>query len=40
MEEGLTKEEIKGIEKGLEDIKKGRVYSIESLVEELGIELK
>ena len=39
-EETLSDEEIKEIEKGLEDIKKGRVYSIESVAEELGIDLK
>lgn len=39
-EEDLTEEEIKEIQEGLEDIKKGRVYSIESVAEELGVSLK
>jgi predicted transcriptional regulator len=39
-EESLSEEEIRGIKQGLEDIKKGRVYSIESVAKELGITLK
>ncbi len=39
-EESLTEEEINEIQRGLEDIKKGRVYSIESVARELGITLK
>ena len=39
-EESLTEEEINEIQKGLEDIKKGRVYPIESIARELGITLK
>ncbi len=39
-EEILSKEEIKEIEEGLEDIKNGRVYSIESVAKELGIGFK
>ncbi len=39
-EESLTEEEINEIQKGLEDIKRGRVYPIESVARELGITLK
>lgn len=39
-EEDLTEEEIKEIQEGLEDIKKGRIYSIESVAKELGVSLK
>ena len=39
-EESLSEDEINEIQKGLEDIKKGRVYSIESVAKELGIVLK
>lgn len=39
-EESLSEEEINEIQKGLEDIKKGRVYSIEHVARELGITLK
>jgi predicted CopG family antitoxin len=39
-EESLSEEEIDEIQKGLEDVKKGRVYSIESVAKELGILLK
>jgi len=39
-EESLSEEEIAEIQKGLEDIKKGRVYPIESVARELGITLK
>ncbi|MFH1358414.1 MAG: hypothetical protein ABIH37_00835 [archaeon] len=39
-EERLSEEEINEIQKGLEDIKKGRVYSIEVVAKELGIALK
>jgi len=38
--ETLDEEEIVEIQKGLEDIKKGRVQSIESVAKELGITLK
>jgi len=39
-EESLSEEEISEIQKGLEDIKRGRVYSIDSVAKELGIALK
>ena len=39
-EESLSKEEIEEIQKGLEDIKKGRLFSINSVAKELGIILK
>jgi len=39
-EESLSEEEINEIQKGLEDIKKGRVYSIESVAKRLGIKLE
>ncbi len=39
-EENLSEEEIVEIQKGLEDIKRGRVYSIESVAKEMGITLK
>jgi len=39
-EESLSEDEITEIQEGLEDIKKGRVYSIESVAEELGVSLK
>jgi predicted CopG family antitoxin len=39
-EESLGEEEINEIQKGLEDVKKGRVYSIEVVARELGIALK
>ncbi|MEK6855975.1 MAG: hypothetical protein AABX66_02330 [Nanoarchaeota archaeon] len=39
-EEIMSKEEIEEIQKGLEDIKRGRVYSIDSVARELGITLK
>ena len=39
-EESLSEEEINEIQKGLEDVKKGRVYSIEIVARELGIALK
>ena len=39
-EEALSEEEIKEIEKALEDIKKGRVYSIEDVARELGVALR
>ncbi len=39
-EESLSEEEISEIQKGLEDIKKGRVYPIESVARELGITLR
>ncbi len=38
-EESLTKEEIDEIQKSLEDLKNGRVYSIEEVAKELGISL-
>ena len=37
-EEPLSKEEIRDIEKSLDDIKKGKVYSLESVKKELGIK--
>jgi predicted transcriptional regulator len=39
-EESLSEEEINEIQKGLEDVKKGKVYSIEVVARELGIALK
>ncbi len=39
-EETLDADEIEEIQKGLEDIKRGRVYTIESVAKELGITLK
>ena len=39
-EDSLSEEEINEIQKGLEDVKKGRVYSIEVVARELGIALK
>jgi len=39
-EESLSEEEINEIQMGLEDIKRGRVYPIESVARELGITLK
>ena len=39
-EESLSEEEINEIQKGLEDVKKGRIYSIEVVARELGIALK
>ena len=39
-EERLSEEEINEIQKGLEDVKKGKVYSIEVVARELGIALK
>jgi predicted CopG family antitoxin len=39
-EEVLSEDEITEIQKGLEDIKKGRVYPIESIAKELGITLR
>jgi len=38
-EEILSEEEINDIQQGLENIKKGEVYSIESVAKELGISL-
>ena len=38
-EESLTNEEISEIQQGLEDIKKGKVYSIEKVARELGVLL-
>ena len=38
--ESLSEEEINEIQKGLEDVKKGRVYPIEIVARELGIALK
>ncbi|PIN94356.1 hypothetical protein COU53_03855 [Candidatus Pacearchaeota archaeon CG10_big_fil_rev_8_21_14_0_10_30_48] len=39
-EESLNEEEINEIQKGLEDVKKGKVYPIEVVARELGIALK
>jgi len=39
-EEELDSDEIEEIKQGLEDVKRGRVYSIESVARELGITLK
>lgn len=37
--EVLSEEEILEIQKGLEDVRAGRVYSIESIAKELGVSL-
>ena len=39
-EETMSDEELAEIQKGLEDIKKGRVKRIEQAIKELGIVLK
>jgi predicted transcriptional regulator len=39
-EESLSQEEISEIQKGLDDIKRGRVFPIESVARELGIALR
>jgi predicted transcriptional regulator len=39
-EETLTKKEIEEIQAGLENVKQGKVYSIESVANELGVKLK
>lgn len=39
-EESLSKEEISEIQQGLEDVKRGKVYPIESVAKELGITLR
>jgi hypothetical protein len=39
-EDSLSEEEISEIQKGLDDIKKGRVFPIESVARELGIALR
>jgi hypothetical protein len=39
-DEILTEQELKEIQQGLDDIKHGRVYSIESVAKELGIALR
>lgn len=39
-EETISEEEINEIKRGLEDIKRGKVYTIESIARELGIALK
>jgi len=36
----LTSEEIEDIKKALEEVKRGEVYSIESVAKEMGITLK
>jgi predicted transcriptional regulator len=36
--EPLSKEEIKGIEEGLEDIKAGKVYTTKQLKKNLGVK--
>ena len=38
-EESLSEQEITEIQKGLEDVKRGRVYSIEAVAKELKISL-
>ena len=38
-EEIMDEDEINEIQKGLEDIKRGKVYSVESVAKELGIML-
>ena len=39
-EEELSENEINEIQQGLEDVKKGKLYPIESVAKELGISLK
>lgn len=39
-EENLDEEEINEIQKGLEDVKRGRVKPIEQVAKELGIALR
>ena len=39
-DDGLSEEEINEIQEGLEDIKKGRIYPIETVAKELGIVLR
>ncbi len=39
-EESLSDDEINEIQKGLEDIKRGKVKSIEQVAKELGITLR
>lgn len=39
-DEILSEDEINEIQMGLEDIKKGRIYSIENVAKGLGITLK
>ncbi len=39
-EEELSEEEINEIQQGLEDVKRGKLYPIESVARELGISLK
>lgn len=39
-EETLGADEIEEIQRGLEDVKRGKVYPIESVAKELGITLK
>lgn len=39
-QESLSDEELEEIQKGLEDVRRGRVHSIESVARELGINLK
>jgi len=38
-EESLSKEEIIEIQKSLEDIKKGRTYTIEEVAKEFGVKI-
>jgi len=39
-EEKISEEEINEIQQGLEDVKRGKLYPIESVAKELGIILK
>lgn len=39
-EETLSDSEITEIQKALEEVKKGKVYSLESVAKELGVTLK
>ena len=39
-EETLSEQEIKEIQRGLEDIKKGNVFSIEEVAKEFGVTLR
>jgi len=39
-EESLSEDEIREIQEGLEDIRRGRTIPIEQLAEEMGVRLK
>jgi predicted transcriptional regulator len=38
-EESLSSKEIEDIQEGLEDLKQGRIYSIEEIAKEFGVKL-